>query len=212
MKKIIIIAAIGLSHTVQAQGVLGFFNQQDTKKKRMIEQIALLETYLGEVKKGYSEVENGISTMHDLKNGTFSLHTAYINSLNAVSPSVSSDPSINRITTMAGDIRNCFVEEIRYQQRSGMLSEPEQQYVRHVYQHLTSELNKDLDQLADVITPGRLQLKDEQRITLIDGIAARVADKYAFSRSFTSNIHTLALNRAAEQRSRSILKQLYQIN
>lgn len=213
MKQIISIIVVVLSfHCVHAQGILGFFDQQGTKKERMAEQIALLELYLGEVKKGYSVVEHGISTVHDLKNGTFDLHTAYINSLSAISPAVAADPAIGHITRTADDIRNCFNGEIKFEQRANVLTGSEMHYLRAVYDHLAAELNKDLDQLADVISPGKLQLKDEERISQIGKIEMSVKDKYAFSRSFTANIHALATNRINEQRSQNILKQLYQIN
>ncbi|MBS1528792.1 MAG: hypothetical protein JSU01_00670 [Bacteroidetes bacterium] len=213
MKTITFILLILLSgHCVYGQGVLGFFDQQGTKKKRMAEQIALLEMYLGEVKKGYSVVEHGINNMHDLKNGTFSLHTAYINSLSAVSPAVASYPAIRQITGMANDIRTCFTTEIKYQQQAEVLTGPEMYYLNNVYQHLLSELNKDLAQLSDVLTPGKLQLKDEERLSQIDQINMRVKDKYAFSRTFTAHMRALAASRIDEQQATKILKRLYQIN
>jgi hypothetical protein len=211
MKMIATVFMLMLAILARSQGVISFFNQQDTKKKRMAEQVVLLETYLAEVKKGYTDTKNGLKTIHDLKNGAMDLNKGYISSLSAISPAISGNPKIAQIKRYGAEIQALWSSEIAYQPKSSVLTASEMNYVIEVDRHLKYELTNDLEQLDDLIMPGKLQMTDNERIAAIDGIYSSVKDKYAFSVDFTSKLHQMALGRLEERRSRNVLKELYKI-
>jgi hypothetical protein len=213
MKRIITIAVwmFSLSYG-RAQGIGSFFNQSDTKTKTMLQQIALQETYLSEIKKGYQTTENGLNTAHDLKNGTFNLHQSYFNSLGRVSPAVVNNPKIKLVSTYQQQIISGFDNEISWQKQQSILAADEMSYILAVYSNLLAECKKDIDELNMVITPGQAQMKDAERIKHIDAVYTATNDKYKFAQSFIANSHAFALDRQNSSQQTQVLKKLYNIN
>ncbi len=213
MKKIIasgiLILCMGFTY---AQGVGSFFDQGNSKIKVMIQQIVLQQTYLSEIKTGYKDTQNGLNTAHDLKNGTFNLHQNYFNSLNVVSPAVKNNPKIKLISTYQQQIMSNFGSEISWQKQQSILNNDEISYIEKVYGNILAGCTKDLDELNTVVTPGQAQMKDEERINLINSIYTRTNDKYKFSMSFTQNTRSFALDRQTGKQQAQTLKQLYNIN
>ncbi len=213
MKRMIVSLTLILSgFLVKAQGVGSFFDQSDTKTKTMLQQIALQETYLSEIKKGYKATENGLNTAHELKNGTFNLHQAYFNSLAQISPAVKNDPKIASITSYQQQIINSFDNEIAWQKQQAILGSDEIAYIEKVYTNLLSACTLDLDELNTVTTPGKVQMKDAERINHIDQIYNATNEKYKFSQSFTQNVRAFALDRQTGKQQNAVIKKLYNIN
>lgn len=195
----------------KAQFLGGFFSQQSTKEKLMAEQIVGYETYLSALKGGYNIAEKGLNTAHDLKNGTFSLHTAYFNSLEQVNPVVQNNPKGKAITDMAQQVVSLFTAEITWQQKEKLLSPAELTYLQNVYAGLLKKCQDDLSELSDVLTPGKLQLTDQQRLDRLDKLYASMKDKYAFTGSFKAKCRKLAIGRQQAKQDREQLKKLYGI-
>jgi len=196
----------------KAQGTGGFFNQQSSKAKLMLAQIVGYETYLHEIKGGYNIAENGLNTMHEIKGGTFDLNTAYFNSLLQVSPAVSANPKGKAIAGMQQQIIQVFSKEIAWQQQQKILTVKEIIYIRQVYQNLMRKCKTDMDELTDVLTPGKLQLNDHQRLERIDHCYNATQDKQSFAMSFTGKCRQMATDRQSATKDNSQLKSLYGIN
>ncbi|MFB9843962.1 hypothetical protein [Mucilaginibacter ginsenosidivorans] len=197
--------------TAEAQFAGGFFNQQSTKEKLMAEQILGLDTYLGEIKTGYQITESGLHAAQDLKGGTFSLHTAYFNSLQQVSPAVQRNPKGKAIAELYRQLCSQFSAELSWQQQKKQLSQPEMQYLQKISANVQKMAGEDLSATADVLTPGKLQLTDQQRLDRLDKLYASMKDKAAFTASFTVKCRQLALARQRAAADRTQLKQLYGI-
>ena len=212
MKVILTINLLLFVACCHAQVLGGFFDQQDTKDKTMMQQIVLQRTYLSEIKKGYQQTQQGLNTARALKNGTYSLHESYFNSLSQVSPAVKNDPKIELVINYQQQIINSFDREIAWQQQQAILGSDEVAYIEKVYNNLLSACTLDLNELNIVVTPGRTQMKDAERIDHIDQIYAATNDKYKFSRSFIANTHAFALDRQNGKQDRQIIKKLYNIN
>jgi hypothetical protein len=212
MKATITITLLSLSITSHAQILGGFFNQQLTKDRATLQQIALQQTYLAELKKGYSVAQKGLNTAHDLKNGTFSLHQDYFNSLSAVSTAVKNDPKILLIKNYQREIITSFDNELNWEKQQAILASDEIKYIQSVYSNMLSGCSVDLDELNIVITPGKTQMKDAERIEHIDRIYTNTIDKYKFSQSFTHNSRAFALNRKSSTQESVVIKKLYNIN
>jgi hypothetical protein len=194
-----------------AQGTGGFFNQQSSKVKFMVAQIVGYETFLQGLKTGYHITENGLNTAHELKGGTFDLHMAYFNSLQQVNPLISAYPKGKAIAGIQQQINQVFTNELIWQQQQKVLSTNEVLYIRQVYTNLMTKCQQDMSELAQVLTPGKLQLSDHQRMMRIDHIYADMQDKLAFSISFTTKCRQMATDRQRARKNSDQLKTLYGI-
>ncbi|GAA4909994.1 hypothetical protein GCM10023313_11410 [Mucilaginibacter defluvii] len=177
----------------------------------MAEQIAAYQVYLGAIRKGYNIAEKGLNTANDLKNGTFSLHDAYLTSLEQVSPAVKRDPKGRAIDSLYRQACSLFANEKQWQEKSQMLTASERRYFDKVSGSLLDKAKLDIDELVQVLTPGKLQLTDAERLSRLDKIYERVKDKYAFAGHFTAKCRKLALQRQAYKKDKAKMKELYGI-
>lgn len=210
MKTLLFFPLTSLSfHQAQAQFLGGFFSQQSQQRKLMAQQIAQYEIYLGAIKTGYHITETGLNTAHDLKNGTFSLHSAYINSLDQVNPLIQNSPKGKAIAELNSQTLKLFSDEITWQQHANLLTTTEMSYLQKVRDNLAAKCQLDRNELLQVLTPGKLQLTDAQRLDRLDKLYERMKDKYAFAGSFTTKCRKLALSRKQNQQDNDQLKKLY---
>ncbi|MCJ8208111.1 hypothetical protein MUY27_00230 [Mucilaginibacter sp. RS28] len=203
-----IITFLSLYASAHAQGI---FNQQSSRRKIMAEQIAGIELYATALKKGYDLSRQGLTTAHDLKNGTFGLHTDYVDSLKMVSATVRNNPKANAIAEIAAKITALFTAEIRWQQAQKQLTPDELNSLKRVADNMQVEGRTDVNELSQLLTSGLLQLTDAQRLDRIDKLYADMNDKYNFTCSYTTKARRLAKARAADKQDRGDLQKLYGI-
>jgi|SRR5437879_11011872 len=194
-----------------AQGTGGFFNQQSSRVRLMLAQIAGYETLLYGLKSGYRITENGLNTVHELKGGTFDLHEAYFNSLQQVNPVTGSNPKAQAIAGIRQQIAQVFTQELTWQQQKKILTAAEMNYIRQVYGNLAKKCREEMDEVTLVLTPGKLQLTDQQRLERLDLIYAAMQDQSAFSISFTTRCRQMATSRQSARKNNDQLKTLYGI-
>lgn len=197
---------------LKAQGTGGFFNQQSSKEKLMVVQIAEYETFLKELKSGYNTTEKGLNTANELKSGTFTLHQDYFNSLKQVTPAVSNDPKVKGIANLLAAIEQTFDLALSWQKDKGVLTNDEISYMQIVYSNLLSACGKKVDELQLAVTPGAAQMTDQQRLAAVEAIYADMQQKYCFACAFTTQGYGLANSRVADKTGRQTLNQLYNIN
>lgn len=208
----LIFSLASLSTTqAKAQFLGGFFSQQATKKKLMAEQLAGYQLYLSAIKTGYNIADKGWKATHDLKNGTFSLHTAYFNTLRQVASVVKNDPKGRATDSLYQQIRSLFANEKQWQAKQKLLTATELQYLDQVSAGLLTKCKTDMAELTDVLTPGKLQLNDAERLNRLDQLYDRMKDKQAFAAYFSDKCRKLALNRQKQQQDRAQMKKLYGI-
>jgi len=192
-----------------AQFLGGFFSQQSQKEKLMATQVAEYDMWLSALKTGYTITEKGLNTAHDLKNGTFSLHSGYFNSLEQVSPAVQQNPKGKAIVAMQQQIITLFAAELTWQQQQKLLHATEIAYLQKVRDNLLNKCKLDRSELTDVLTPGKLQLTDAQRLERVDKLYDSMKDKLAFAGYFTAKCRKLAIARQQHQQDNQQLKSLY---
>jgi hypothetical protein len=195
-----------------AQGTGGFFNQQSSKTNLMIAQVAGYQTYLHAIKTGYDIAGSGLNTVHELKGGTFDLHSSYINSLQQVNPAIKNNPKAKAIPDLQQQVILLFTNELAWQQKQQILRAPEIADIRSVYRNLLGKCKSDLDELGEVLTPGKMQMTDHQRLERIDHIYATMEDKHSFAASFTGYCRKLATDRRKARSDNEQMKKLYGIH
>lgn len=214
MKKISLLLLLSSLHIAGtfAQGTGGFFNQQSSKVKLMLAQIAGYETYLNSLKTGYKITETGLNAAHEMKGGTFNLHTTYFNSLQQISPAVQANPKGKAMAGMAQQINTIFAGEFAWQQQQKILTTAEINYISQVYQNLLKKCQQDMNNLTQVLTPGKLQMTDHERLERLDKLYADMRDKLAFAQSFTAKCRQMANDRRQAKANNDKLKSLYGIH
>jgi hypothetical protein len=188
-----------------------FSSQQSQQRKLMAAQVAAYEMYLGALKTGYRIAKTGLNTAHDLKNGTFSLHSHYISSLSQVNPVIQKSPKGKAIADLSNQAMALLSTEISWQQQQKILTPAETGYLQKVCDNLAAKCKLDMDELVQALTPGKLQLTDAQRLARLDKLYENMKDKYAFAASFTSKCRKLALIRKLHTQDYGQLKKLYGI-
>lgn len=202
------VALFGNMASLQAQTLGEFLNQKKKQKQYLLQQIAALQVYIGYAKKGYDIVGSGLETVRDFKNGEFSLHQNFISSLKKVSPAVRGNAKIMEIIELQVSIRSAFNGV-----RSGdFLSAATLSYIAKVRENVLTECDNDLEELLLVITSGKLEMGDDERLERLDQIYLSMRNKSEFVQDFTGQLNLLIRQKKNEQYFIDQLRRSYENN
>ncbi len=174
----------------------------------MIKQIAKLEIYIIDLEKGYSIAKKGLTTIGEIRNGEFNLHSIFFSSLQSVNTSVARYSKIAEIISDQLAIVSNFKTLIKNLNNSGRLTTNEMNYIGSIYSNMSNECTKNLNELITVITDGKLEMTDDERIKRIDIVWSDMNDKYAFTQSFVRDSGYLNNARNSETNETQFLKSL----
>ena len=164
-----------------------------------VEKLAQFTKILSDMKKAYDILYKGYNTIKDISNGSFNLHKTFLDALNEVSPAV-------RKYKRIGDIIDCQLRIIKHSRAAfnefsanGQFTADEIDYLSKVYAGLSKSSLQNLDELAIVITAGKLRMSDDERLQAIDRIYASIEDQFSFLQEFNNQTLVLAMQRKSEQ-------------
>lgn len=209
---ILVLAALLLTAAAapscRAQTFGEWFNQKKTQKKYLLEQIAALQVYIGYAKKGYELVGSGIETIRDITSGEFGLHNAFVSGLKKVSPVIRDDVRVAEIVAMeleiiAGFSRMRGLEGLRVDQLM---------YLGSVSGLVLLGCYQDLEELLLVVTSGKVEMKDDERLVRLNGIYERMVDRSAFARYFSGQFAGLLRQQSLEAEAIERLRRYYEID
>ncbi|SEN57587.1 hypothetical protein SAMN05192574_103571 [Mucilaginibacter gossypiicola] len=210
MKKVILFVWIVFAaHNVEAQTFAEWFQQNKTQKKYLAEQIVALQAYGMVLKKGYDIAQKGLGVIGDIKNGDFNLHSLYFSSLKAVNPEIAKYPRAADIISIQGDIQSIIDKSKSQANRSKAFSTAELHYIASVYDRLQTDCQSTLGDLDAVTTPGKFEMKDDERIRRINQLYADSQSQYRFAKDFSGSLSVLALHKANEQKDLGTIQTLY---
>jgi opacity protein-like surface antigen len=194
MKKVILAFALSASFLSS--------NAQSAEVQQLlvnVEKLAQFKKILKNMKDGYTIIFKGYTAVKDLSQGNFNLHKTFLDGLMEVSPAVKKYKRIAdifkyqlRITKEYKAAHNQFRDDKQF-------TPQEIEYVGKVYSNLFNETLKSLEELAMVITAGKLRMSDDERLQAIDRIYEAVVDQYSFLNEFNNNTAILSLQRKSEQ-------------
>lgn len=188
---------------------MAYSQSQETQQLLLnIEKLAQLKQILSDMERGYRILNTGYSTVKDLTEGNFSLHKTFLDGLLDVSPAVRNYKKVAEIVNYQVQmVREYRAAQQRFSQ-SGRFSAEELAYLGRVYERLFDQSLKNLDELAMVVTAGKLRMGDDERLQAIDRIHLQMLSQLDFLRAFNNDNSMLALQRAKAlreiQRMRSI--------
>jgi hypothetical protein len=202
MKKLFFAIALVISYSLCAQA------KQD---RVMLQQIVLLKTYGGYLKKGYTIAKDGLSFIGRMKSGELSLHTLFFDGLQLVNPKLRDYENVyttirlgTQILEVKANVEHYLADDLFYAN--------EKEYIRRVFKRVAEQAESDLETLYDVITDNAIVADDAQRIERIDALKAEMEARYIFTRSFADEALGLIAARKREQTEVKGSRQLYNLN
>lgn len=174
-----------------------------------IEKLNQFRKILSDMKSGYDILAKGYGTVKNIAEGDFKLHQVFLDGLMEVSPAVKKYKRIGDIINYELKIINSYKAALQKFRSSGQFSVKELDYISGVYAKLTKESLANLDDLAVVISSGKLRMSDEERLNAIDGIYEDISDKYHFLQVFNNQTEILRIQREKESGDVKVLQNLY---
>jgi hypothetical protein len=192
----------------KAQTAEEWYQQKETQKKYLLLQIAALKVYLDYAEKGYAIANRGLQGIRSIKEGDFSLHNEFFNSLRQVNPDIKNWNRVADIIALQLKIVKQTKEVLAAIKESNQLIPEEMDYCRKVFDNLLTECLKNIDELIRVTASGELEMKDDERIKRIENLYLDMQDKFSFSSSFGEEIKLLSYQRLNEKREIEISRAL----
>jgi DNA repair ATPase RecN len=176
-----------------------------------VQKLAQLKSILTDMKKGFQILSGGYTSIKNISEGNFNLHQLFLNSLLEVSPTVKKYKRISDIINAQINLVTAYKNALKQIKDSGEFTSTEVNYISHVYSNLFNQSLQNLDDLANVITAGKLRMSDDERLGAIDDVWKGVSDQLDFLRHFISQTKILALQRAKDQDDISRMNQLFNV-
>ena len=194
MKKIIVILAMcSLAFHSKAQS--------DEAEKLLLnwEKLSQFKKILQNMYDGYKVLNEGYTAVKDISEGNFNLHRTFLDGLLQVNPAVKKYKRIADIINYQLRIVKEYKAAFNQFKQDKQFTVKEIEYLGKIYKNLFEQSLKGLDELAMVITAGKLRMSDDERLQAIDKIYSSVEDQYSFLKDFNGNTAMLSLQRKSEQ-------------
>ena len=203
MKKLLILLTLVIHSTC--------FSQSREAKQLLlnVEKLAQLKLMLSHMKTGYQILEKGYTSIKNISQGNFNLHRDFLDGLLQVSPAVkqySKVADIIRVQLKLVKESKAALAEFR---GSKQFTITEIEYLGNVYANLLKECLKTLDELAMVVTAGKLRMSDDERLQAIDKIYDEVMEQYTFLNEFNNGTAILSLQREKEKMDIDLMRKVH---
>lgn len=182
----------------------GFLNGniygQAKQREELLKQIAAFKMYIEYAQKGYSIAQKGLRTIGDFKRGEFNLHTDYFNSLKKINPKIKSYARVGEIIALQIKILKSYSRIIRQVRKDDLFHGNEVAYIKRVLERLIENCDGTLEDLIVIVTAGKLEMKEDERIKRIDVLYQNMLESYAFCEDFSNQTRLMSLSRGRETR------------
>lgn len=182
----------------------GFLNgniyAQEKQREALLKQIAAFKMYIEYAQKGYSIAQKGLRTIGDFKRGEFNLHTDYFNSLKRINPEIKNYSRVAEIIILQVKILKSYSRIIRQVRKDDLFHGNEVAYIKRVLERLIENCDGTLEDLIVIVTAGKLEMKDDERMKRIDALYQNMLESYAFCEDFSNQTRLMSLSRGKEVR------------
>jgi hypothetical protein len=180
----------------------GFLNgnsyAQAKQREELLKQIAAFKVYIDYAQKGYSIAQKGLSAIGDFKRGEFNLHADYFNSLKKINPKIKSYARVAEIISLQVKVLKNYSRTIRQIQQNDLFHGDEIAYIKRVLERLIENCDRTLAELIVIITEGKLEMKDDERMKRIDVLYQNMLESYTFCEDFSNQTRLMSLSRGKE--------------
>jgi hypothetical protein len=205
MKKIVLLLLLmGLSN--------GNIVAQEKQREELLKQIAAFKVYIEYAQKGYSIAKKGLNTISDFKRGELDLHVDYFNSLNLINPQIKNYAKVAQIIALQVKILNSCNRTIRQINQNDLFHGNEVAYIKRVLERLITDCDTAVDELIAVLTQGKLEMKDDERLERIDKLYQNMQENYSFCEDFSNQTRMMSFSRSAESKDVKTSRALQGVN
>lgn len=206
MKKILlIITLVFINHLSKGQ------EQEAQQLLLNWEKLTQFKKILQNMKDGYQVLHKGYTAIKDISQGNFSLHKTFLDALLEVSPAVRKYKRVADIINYQVRIVKNYKAAFNEFKSNDAFTSEEIAYMEKVYKNLLGASLTNVEELALVITAGKLRMSDDERLQAIDRIYASIEDQYSFLKGFNNNTAVLALQRKSEKADIDMSKRINRI-
>ena len=177
-----------------------------------VAKLASLKNILTDLKKGYDIISNGYNSIKNISEGNFNLHQTFLNSLLQISPAVKKYQHVADIVNTEIKLVSEYKTAFRQIKQSEKFSSDEINYIGKVYSNLFNESEKNIGDLATILTANKLRMSDDERLNTIDDLWKIGNEELAFLRNFNTGSKILALQRAKDENDVSTISKLSDVN
>lgn len=174
-----------------------------------IEKLTQFKAILSDMQTGYTILTQGYGVVKNISEGNFNLHSAFLTSLEAVSPAVRQYGRVADIIANQASIVSEYKTAWKQASGSGHFTAGELAYLNSVFTKLLNQSVDNLANLTNILTAGTLRMSDAERLQAIDHIYGDTQNKLSFLRHFHNQVAILSLQRAKAQNDIQMLKNLY---
>jgi len=200
---------VSLFSGAHAQFLGGIFSQKKTQTEYLQKQVAALQVYIGYLEKGYNIAKKGLGTIGDIKSGHFTLDQLFLDGLKQVHPAVKNYPRVPETMALATEIKQLSDKTLQDAKNSEHLSGWQREYARKVLQEITRYAAGYASELADLLSSGKLQMNDQERLDRIDALYREMSGLYRFVCQFSGDLKLLSAGQQQDAGSGKVVKQLY---
>ncbi len=176
-----------------------------------VQKLAQFKKILKNMYDGYKILYKGYTAVKDISEGNFNIHKTFLDGLLQVSPAVKKYKRIADVINYQLRIAKEYKSALIQFRQDKQFTIEEIDYISKVYKNLCVQSLKNIDELAMVITAGKLRMSDDERLQAIDKIYLSIEDQYSFLRDFNDNTAMLSLQRKSEQAQREMSRSIYGI-
>lgn len=199
MKMFLVLLMAFVVQVTSAQTIQEFTDQKKVQRKYLVQQIIGLKVYLEYAAKGYRLAKNGLATIGKIKEGDFSLHQAFFQSLQIVNPKIASSAKV--AATLATGIQTIqgIREVVAAMKVSHQFTPEEIGAFSATLEGLLLSCTTTLDELIRLLTSGHYEMRDEERLKRVDQMANEMEAHYAYGMEQATRLKLLAQQRLAQQ-------------
>jgi nucleotidyltransferase/DNA polymerase involved in DNA repair len=203
----LVVLALSLSAVaVQAQTAAEFLRQKKTQEKYLLKQLAYMQLYGSEIRKGYELARDGWNTISGFTSGEFKLHEAFFDALAVVSPVVKMDFRVLEIAQLQISIRSSFGSLAE----TLALTPATKDYISEVRKKVIDDCDADLEELLDIVLSGKVEMNDEERLARLKAVHEAMLDKAHFTAHFCTEITGQVLNQKRYLNDIERIRRLYE--
>lgn len=189
---------------------IGFAQSDEAKQLLLnVEKLAQFKSILKNMKDGYQLLHKGYTTIKDISEGNFSLHKTFLDGLMEVSPVVKKYKRVADIINYQIRIVKEYKSAFREFKENKRFTVAEIEYIGKVYGNLFDQSVKNIDDLAMIITAGKLRMSDDERLQAIDKLYEEILDQYSFLNAFNNSAAILAVQREKDQMDIDLMRKVH---
>lgn len=176
-----------------------------------IEKLAQLKSMLNNMYSGYTILSNGYDNIKNQSLASFTLHKNFIDALSQVSPAVKNAPGIGAIVSLQSQIVSEYKTTYNTVKSSSGFTTKQLDELTNVYSRILSQSSQNLAALQEVITAGKLQMSEADRLLIIESLRTDMEKQLLTLRTFTGQTNQMSLLRARLKKENNSLRNSYGI-